>query len=802
MKVINSKLAAIGLAAFVFASCSDSSSDNGGGKDSPNIVDGTTIEIGNVASSTVANYKNSTAKARMLLGSRAEDETSTVDLTKMPSTPSDAEVEAAHNLGPAQTTIAEGTWKFGSFKELTVKSIQNAKIYVQGAKTLNYEESKGGNKIYVLQGGKLNFTGAAGSAAVAKKDTIIVLAAEGFTSANDFSIDGTLYAAAPIGKLNDAKTEAIQNITINGNVYTDSRYEASNSKGEKTTVIPVLRAKTLTVNAGAQVNVKEKVSKTSDVVINGALHVDKTIEVNNVTINNGGSLSSDGSVKASEALVMNAGATLTTNYLNVTGNEYTKEGKEIIAVKPGNATATLNGACKINIGANGVINTNNLITDNTADQIVLGGEGSVAVVKADKFTSKTSGIVNAFSTPENNQVYLIQFSASNIGGADVSSFDDVDLAASYLDYDKATDGKALVAAENHTWKYDGQAITEKKKLDLIANITSSDDNQSASCITPANNKLYVTYHTQGENFGGKIEIASVSGNKISIDKTIAPTNTKGLSYDFNHVMKDGNTLYVCGGSNVGAILGTFTLNSGDINESEGMTEFNIDNKTAHNGYDANCVALFKNNVIVSGTRGYEIFEPNLGYAHSYVATPGKAKHLAISGSNLIGLNYLADTEEGNAEVNGEIQTFTNADLTTSTKFNVGAIAPNNGKNTIAVDNEGNIYVCKSAKGLQVYNAQGTPGWSWIAPLDTKGENKSVDNRQGYVNGVAVSGNYVYVAAGAYGVVVLNKADGSEVAHRAVGNLNSANYISVDNEGNIYVAYGKGRIRVFKLVGTK
>lgn len=560
----------------------------------------------------------------------------------------------------------------------------------------------------------------------------------------------------------------------------------------------------MTVNAGARVNVKEKVSKTSDVVINGALHVDKTIEVNNITINKGGSLSSDGSVKASEALVMNDGATLTTKYLNVTGNEYTKEGKEIVAVKPGNATATLNGACKIYIGADGVINTNNLVTDNSEKQIILGGEGSVAVVKADKFTSKTSGIVNAFSTPENNQVYLIQFSSSNIGGADVSSFDDVDLAASYLDYDKATDGKALVADDNHTWKYNGAAITEKKKLDLIANITSSDDNQSASCITTADGKLYVAYHTQGKDFGGKIEIASVSGNKISIDKTIAPTNTKDLSYDFNHVMKDGDKLYVCGGSNTSAILGSFSLNNGDINDSEGMTSYVIDNKTANNGYDANCVANYKGNIIVSGTRGYEIFEPNLGFAHSYVATPGKAKHLAISGSNLVGLNYKSDIKAGDDPVEGEIQIFSNADLTNTTaKFDVGTIAPNNGKNTIAVDN-GNIYVCKSAKGLMAYNAQGTALWKeeYKAPQDEKLANKAVDNREGYINGVAVKGDYVYVAAGAYGVVVLNKADGTEIAHRAVGNLNSANYIAVDDEGNIYVAYGKGRIRVFKLVGTK
>ena len=65
-----------------------------------------------------------------------------------------------------------------------------------------------------------------------------------------------------------------------------------------------------------------------------------------------------------------------------------------------------------------------------------------------------------------------------------------------------------------------------------------------------------------------------------------------------------------------------------------MKTYNIDNKTPKNGYDANCVVKYKDNIIVAGTRGYEIFEPKTGFAHSYVASPGKAKHLAVSGSNL------------------------------------------------------------------------------------------------------------------------------------------------------------------------
>ena len=48
MKVFNSKLAAIGLAAFVFASCSDSNSDPGTSPTNPEVVDA--IDFGNSCS--------------------------------------------------------------------------------------------------------------------------------------------------------------------------------------------------------------------------------------------------------------------------------------------------------------------------------------------------------------------------------------------------------------------------------------------------------------------------------------------------------------------------------------------------------------------------------------------------------------------------------------------------------------------------------------------------------------------------------------------------------------------------------
>ena len=86
MKVFNSKLAAIGLAAFVFASCSDSNSDPVG-PGNPSSVDVTTLDLtkgGESLMSNVINYKNTTANARKLFGTRAANDANFVTTFNMP----------------------------------------------------------------------------------------------------------------------------------------------------------------------------------------------------------------------------------------------------------------------------------------------------------------------------------------------------------------------------------------------------------------------------------------------------------------------------------------------------------------------------------------------------------------------------------------------------------------------------------------------------------------------------------------------------------------------------------------------
>ena len=64
------------------------------------------------------------------------------------------------------------------------------------------------------------------------------------------------------------------------------------------------------------------------------------------------------------------------------------------------------------------------------------------------------------------------------------------------------------------------------------------------------------------------------------------------------------------------------------------------------------------------------------------------------------------------------------------------------------------------------------------------------------NGVAVDANYVYIAYGSRGLVVLDRNTLKKVS--SFVSMHSANYVALAN-GYIYVAYGRDCLKVFKLV---
>ena len=361
-----------------------------------------------------------------------------------------------------------------------------------------------------------------------------------------------------------------------------------------------------------------------------------------------------------------------------------------------------------------------------------------------------------------------------------------------------------------------------KKIDVISVIdyTNHTHDISATCIQPYNDKLYMSYHTNEENqkdpnktTGGCIEVFETKNDQTTMLQYL---QDKKEIYDFNHLMVDGKDatkyVYIAGHSTNGGMMGRIALNSNglldtdikDIDETTTLNPLTIVD-WEHTGLaksDENCIVRDGDKLMVATTKGYGVYDANTLDLIGKKETPGKAKHIALDNRYIVTLHYNKKVDSDKEEVSGTLQVFPlGADILTATPaktINVSSIAPNDGKNTIAIDGN-HIYVCRSAKGLSCYDlTTGEEVWNWGAPLTA---NTKVP--QGYANGVAFDDNYIYLACGSYGLVVLDKnqmEDGKPVKvvkKRAEGGM-SANYVTMDGV-YIYVAYGKSRLRVMKLI---
>ena len=810
MKVINSKLAAIGLAAFVFASCSDSNSDPTGG-------DGVKPEVNSVeltasTPSSVINYKNSTANARKFFASRGASATDFV--TTMPDFPTKPqlikELTKATDLvfdesNPTNTYIIKNKNKL----DFTDHKIQGVTIFVSGDSKMTYNESLGGNTIVLAKGATFEYTG---TGSMIKATDKVYGAASSIIKAtnsnNNIVVEGELYAAwegqgeqdilhGGFGAV-ESKVNPTQNITF--------------KSGAKAYIDGSIRAKNLTIEDGAVVTATRNILNATKVDLAGALKVGGFCKTGDLNIT--GLLDASNAnavVKVTKQLNLEDGSLIKANYVNVTDNTYSGDKGNKKVVKVGDAQLNLKKGGQIQIADLGVINVNNLVTDNASTaQIQLQGDNAVAVIKADNFTNNGDATINAFATPGTNSVLLLQMSKCFMGTTQMPSSGDLDISASYLDYDKATSG-ALVEPKDENKEQYGYILSDEAKkasatpkLDLVASF-GDNNGMSASCIQTVGNYVYVSYHTHGNgktNLKGGLEVLHMADNKLVGDQAVQG-NT---SIDINHVMIDNNNAYIAATDiNKGAFLGVVPLENNVY--STNMTQYVLDALNKKNGIDANCVVKYGDNIVMSSTRGYEFYDKEFG--HTYFQTTADAKGLASANGNLYSLLATGKNTTGTVNVFNGIDL--RQDKTTTSFTTDGNVGPEDGKNTVAVDGT-DIYVCQGEEGLVRYDANGKKVWSYKVPTNANQKSEKYGNVKGYCNGVAISGNYVYVAAGGYGVVVLNKADGKELCHRTAfngflengkwANPNSANYVTIGQDGYIYVAYGKSRVQVFKLTQTK
>ena len=797
MKVINSKLAAIGLAAFVFASCSDSNSDPTGGNTNVDVAE--TITANLTSSSTaelaarVSNYKNTTANARKFFFSRATQTRAfaSADKVVIPDVP-----EGARTWSTAEDMTAGKTYLITSKTTLDMSGckVAGTTIFVKGSSKLIFDSSIAGCTIYVDGGATLEYKGK--GALVIPADATIINDGGSIVVDQDITVEGKLYARTPNNGGGIGSVEAYDK--NNKKAIITPKHNITFKQGSDAFIGGSLHAVELNIEEGATVNATKHIMNATTVNVNGSLQFGGFLRTETLNVKGEMIASDKSAIKASKVINAEAGSRITADYINVTN--VAKD-----------ATLYLKGDCQININNKSDIYTNNIVTDNASrGQITLNDDNAIAVIKAKKFTNTGANQIQALATSGANATFLLQFTECYTGSEKENSFEDLDIAASYLDYDKATDGKGIKVKEKEDgadyksygfeWAGDPNAIIAAPKLDLVAEEKNPDDKMSATCIQPGiNGKFYVAYHTNGVASNGAIEAISLANNKLTIDQSVESANATN---DYNHILVDDNTLWVAGSQSgndnhadevtgVGPFMGQISLNS-DGTFANQIQISAIDKKTK--GLDANCVANFKSNHIVATTKGFTIFNPKM---NKWNEGSTEGKYLVTANDKLYALT-----------VDGTLTAYNdNEMLEVAATYNVGEISPKGNKAVIAVDEvNGDIYVCKGENGISKIS-NGTASQFYTCPTFTasnKAQNLEAgkDYVKGCANGVYVAGNYVYVACGSYGLVVLDKTTGDEICHRKAYNGKSANFVTGDNDNNIFVAYGQSRVQVFKLTDTK
>ena len=820
MNVFNSKLAAIGLAAFVFASCSDSNSDPADGSPAINPADLTSVKLvaQQIDNSNIANYKNTTANARKFFLTRAGEANFT---TAMPTAPTKESFSKVLNLsGPAELTNQAYTISSEKDINFTGKKINGATIFVDGKCTMQYDETTqmSNTTIVLLSTATLKYNGT--GKMIPSGCTVYCTSPKNVFTAtkSNIEIDGSLYA-----DFTGEKSDGSKVLTTGlGGIVKENQQDKDNPKitptqnitfgsGANAYINGSIRAMKLTIDQNANVYTTANVFDSKGFDLNGNLKVDGFVQVGDftnmnekrqaaaadMTVNGYLETGTNSAVKVTGTLNANAGSKIVANYINVTNNPKDADknqlkdenGKTI----PGDAYLKLKGDCKIILGNKNVVNVNNLETDNNAKgQIELAEANAVAVIKADKFTNNGAEKIMALQTSGTNASFLLEFTKSFQGTKELNSFEDLDIQATYVDYDKTNLNNMIALKDDknksygYEWKGDAdQLLVSAHKLDLIASEESA-DGQSATCIQSANNKLYVSYHTYGDKkFGGNIEVLSMTGNQLQVDANKAAENC-----DYNHLIVDGNSLYLAGSGtkSAGAFLGKVDINDGKLGDEVKL--YAINNKTK---MDANCVAEFNGEHVVATTQGLTSFAKDFSFWNK---SGEEGKHVVTA----LGKLYTLD-------VKGNVNVYNNNDLeNTVASYNVGEVYPKYNKAVMAVsDSNGDIYVCKGENGVAKISGGQVNKNFFTCPTFTNPD--KTGTVKGRANGIAI-GEYIYVACGGYGLVVLDT-NGNVICHRKANaykdeKCGSANYVAVENvngEEYVYVAYGQNRVQVFKVTKT-
>lgn len=790
----------------------------------PKIVGSTVVSTtdAQTLATQVTNYKKkaaSTTKAtRTIDASNTDIFEGVIDMPAEPVVPAEAiDLVSA----PQGTALSGNVFKISSGNIALTNQFQmsnTATIYVESGATLTYNYWDGGYKIIVLKGGKL--VDSYGNA----------------TKLCDIDNYGTI-------EFSQDRIDINHTFRTSKNLNVAGKYLAISGKayfgGNVTTKALYPGGSTTNIKGDLQLGENEGLKLDAVNEVPTKMNVDGKITAKRLELTNGSILYSGCGAVINEEVCITDNTALHAKYLKC-------------------SKFIQNSGAKLILSAQSYINCSGEFAsyNNDTSYSILEGDDAKAVIKADKFFFNNGApqnddageeyfLVKMFSTPGKNNpqivadgTFYVNGQKANVRFTDANMFVTNGVTKNEVVINPTTD------CGNPGWtnpnpKPSPEPEPEpnptptpkpeptpnpKPGLDLISSVEPEHThNISATGIMPLNGYLYMSYHTnqnQKDNadysHGGCIEVMSpVKDDKAELKQYIYDS---ARDLDFNHILatklnSDEYKIFLPGSSNKkGAMLAYMDIRKDHMlaDESMEITSKEGDEVTIkqplnyiqlkpatgdYKGYDENCVVYNDNtnHLIVATTEGYTVYDATTMNEVETYSKPGKAKHLAIGNGKIVGL-YLnernKDTKIG-IPATIEIINEKTEDFNDTKTFDTNVkIEPNDGKNVIAVkDNK--IYACLSSAGLYVYDMNGNEQWHYQMPSPKNKEGKW----KALCNGCFVDNNYVYLAYGSYGIVVIDKNTHKVIAHRALEN--SANYITV-HDGYIYVAYGRSRMQVFKL----
>lgn len=308
---------------------------------------------------------------------------------------------------------------------------------------------------------------------------------------------------------------------------------------------------------------------------------------------------------------------------------------------------------------------------------------------------------------------------------------------------------------------------------------------SATGMEIVGNLCYVTYHIAGAVYGGAIQVFDIS----------TPANPEMLSEliltdtDFNECTVSNGKLYAVGGRDVyssdftqnntkGGILLEITLGSGGLLSNN----FRWAVLPSYSGNSVNVVGNYL--FVASGSSGGGVFTLNksdLSLVQSDYFDNAKFCDVKNDqpGEKMIVLQGYPEAKLH--EYSAGPDNITGKTIHDILSQNV----PYNGKAVVHIDND-DVYVCTGANGLMAFHTSSlsTPFLEFESP------------GTGNANGVDTDGEFIYIANGLEGLIIVNKDD--LTIHTIFSYNGSSNFVQANGE-YIFISNGKGGLKIIRRV---